>query len=119
MDRRPFGDRDGDGYVEYQRATDRGLVEPGLEGLVGRRPASPTAARPEPPIALCEVQGYVYAAFVARSHFADEHGDHELAEQLRDAGRDLKEAFNRDFWLEEQRLASPWASTRQARRSTR
>ena len=31
------------------------------------------------PIALCEVQGYVYAALVARSHCATEAGDHELA----------------------------------------
>ena len=32
-----YGDRDGDGFVEYQRATDRGPGQPGLEGLLGRR----------------------------------------------------------------------------------
>ena len=32
---------------------------------------------PKPPIALCEVQGYVYGAYLARAHFAWEHGDAE------------------------------------------
>ena len=51
---------------------------------------------------MCEVQGYVYAALVARSHFATEGGDTELAEQLRARAEALKAAFNRDFWLDEQ-----------------
>ena len=69
-----FGDRDGDGYVEYQRTSDRGLRQPGLEGL-GRR--SPLCRRPlaEPPIALAEVQGYTYGAYLARAFFAAEQGD--------------------------------------------
>jgi len=50
---------------------------------------------------MCEVQGYVYAALVARSHFATEGGDTELAEQLRARAEALKAAFNRDFWLDE------------------
>jgi glycogen debranching enzyme len=47
------------------------------------------------------VQGYVYAALVARSHFATEAGDHALAERLRKRAAALKENFNRDFWLPE------------------
>ena len=57
-----YGDRDGDGFVEYQRADRPRPAQPGLEGLLGRRSTSPTARSPRPPIALCEVQGYVYAA---------------------------------------------------------
>jgi glycogen debranching enzyme len=93
-----FGDKDGDGYVEYARASDRGLVNQGWkDSWDAIRYADGRLARP--PVAVCEVQGYVYAAFVARSHFATEAGDHALAERLRQRAEALKKAFNRDFWL--------------------
>lgn len=95
-----YGDRDGDGYVEYQRTSDRGLQNQGWKD-------SHDAARfadgrlAQSPIALCEVQGYVYAALVARSHCATEAGDHELAQRLRDRAHELKARFNRDFWVDD------------------
>ncbi len=93
-----FGDRDGDGYVEYQRATDRGLVNQGWkDSWDGVRFANGDVARA--PIALCEVQGYVYAAYLARAHFATEVGDTATAERYRTRAGELKAAFNRDFWL--------------------
>ena len=56
-----YGDRDGDGFVEYRRASDRGLVNQGWkDSFDGVTTASGRIA--EPPIALAEVQGYVYAA---------------------------------------------------------
>lgn len=95
-----FGDCDGDGYVEYRRATDGGLVNQGwkdswdairyFDGRLARAP-----------VALCEVQGYVYSAYLARAHFADEAGDLETAARFRAKAVDLKAAFNRDFWLED------------------
>ncbi|MEY2568464.1 MAG: hypothetical protein QOE35_2993 [Actinomycetota bacterium] len=95
-----YGDRDGDGYVEYKRATDRGLENQGwkdshdgirfLDGEVARAP-----------IALCEVQGYVYAAYLARAHFANELGDTETAGRYRSKAADLKRRFNEDFWVDE------------------
>ncbi len=94
-----FGDRDGDGYVEYQRTTDRGLQNQGWKD-------SWDAARfrdgrlGETPIALCEAQGYVYAALIARSHCATEAGDDDLAARLRERARELKRSFNRDFWVD-------------------
>jgi glycogen debranching enzyme len=95
-----FGDRDGDGYVEYQRTTDRGLQNQGWkDSWDAVRFADGTLA--QAPIALCEVQGYVYAALVARSHIATEHGDLDLATSLRARAVELKRAFNRDFWLDE------------------
>jgi glycogen debranching enzyme len=95
-----YGDRDGDGYVEYQRATDRGLVNQGWKDSAdGVRFAD--GELPRPPIALCEVQGYVYAAYLARAHFADESGDDEVAARFRARAAGLKAQFNRDFWLEE------------------
>ncbi|MGH9243425.1 MAG: amylo-alpha-1,6-glucosidase [Acidimicrobiales bacterium] len=95
-----YGDRDGDGYLEYQRITDRGRVHQGWKG-------SPDAVRTvdgqlgRPPIALAEVQAYVYAAYLARSHIAHGAGDVGIAGFWREKARALREAFNRDFWIEE------------------
>lgn len=95
-----FGDRDGDGYVEYRRSTPEGLFNQGWkDSWDGVRFAD--GRLPQPPIALCEVQAYVYAAYVARAHFAEEAGDAEVLETYRKKAQDLKEAFNRDFWLDE------------------
>ena len=95
-----FGDRDGDGYVEYQRASDRGLVNQGWkDSWDGVRFADGEVAKA--PIALCEVQGYVYGAYLARAHFANEVGDTATVERYRAKAADLKAAFNRDFWLED------------------
>jgi len=93
-----YGDRDGDGFVEYQRATDRGLPNQGWkDSFDGINFASGQPA--EPPIALAEVQGYVYAAYLARAHFAHEAGDVELARHWAAKATDLKRAFNEAFWL--------------------
>jgi glycogen debranching enzyme len=95
-----FGDRDGDGYVEYQRTSDRGLRNQGWKD-------SADAVRFEdgrladPPIALAEVQGYTYGAYLARAFFAAEQGDAALSTELRARAAALKTAFNRDFWLED------------------
>jgi glycogen debranching enzyme len=93
-----FGDKDGDGYVEYRRLSDRGLLHQGWKDSHDAiRFADGSVARP--PVALCEVQAYVYGAFLARAHFADEDGDAALAARYRSKAAALKEAFNRDFWL--------------------
>jgi glycogen debranching enzyme len=95
-----YGDADGDGYVEYHRATDTGLANQGWkDSWDGIRYADGRVA--EAPIALCEVQAYVYSAYLARAHFAFEAGDHELFEHYRVKAADLKAAFNRDFWVED------------------
>ncbi|MEO6121881.1 MAG: glycogen debranching N-terminal domain-containing protein [Acidimicrobiales bacterium] len=95
-----FGDKDGDGYVEYQRASDRGLVNQGWkDSWDGVRFADGTLAKA--PIALCEVQGYVYAAYLARAHFAAEAGDQATVDRYRERAATLKQRFNQDFWVEE------------------
>ena len=95
-----FGDRDGDGYVEYQRSSDRGLANQGWkDSWDAIRFADGRLARP--PIALCEIQGYVYAAYLARAHFADEAADRATAARFRARASELKDNFNRDFWLED------------------
>ncbi|HVE47826.1 MAG TPA: glycogen debranching N-terminal domain-containing protein [Acidimicrobiales bacterium] len=95
-----FGDRDGDGYVEYQRASDQGLYNQGWkDSWDGIRYADGGVAKP--PVALAEVQGYVYAAYLARAHFADEVSDKATVQRYRQKAAELKAAFNRDFWLED------------------
>ncbi|HVM53024.1 MAG TPA: glycogen debranching N-terminal domain-containing protein [Acidimicrobiales bacterium] len=95
-----FGDRDGDGYVEYERLSDEGLANQGwkdswdaIRFADGRLAGSP--------IALCEVQGYVYAAYVARAHFAREAEDEAAYERWAAKAAGLRQRFNEDFWLDE------------------
>ena len=57
-----FGDRDGDGFVEYARSNEKGLVQQGWKDSDDIEFSMPTAGSLPAPIALCEVQGYVYAA---------------------------------------------------------
>ena len=95
-----FGDKDGDGYIEYQRTSDRGLRNQGWKDSADAvRFADGRIA--DPPIALAEVQGYTYGAYLARAFFAAEQGDASLAADLRGRAAELKAAFNRDFWLED------------------
>ncbi len=95
-----YGDRDGDGFVEYKRATDRGLLHQGWKDSFDAVTfASGRAA--EPPIALCEVQGYVYAAYMGRAQLAAEAGDPLGVEHWTKRASSLKLAFNESFWLPE------------------
>jgi glycogen debranching enzyme len=94
------GDSDNDGYVEYHRATDRGLANQGWkDSWDGIRYADGRVA--QAPIALCEVQAYVYSAYLARAHFAREVGDELTFDRYKAKATRLKADFNRDFWLED------------------
>jgi glycogen debranching enzyme len=94
------GDRDGDGFVEYHRATDRGLINQGWkDSFDGINDSAGRTA--EPPIALCEVQGYQYAALLARAELAQGFGDATTAARLRDRAETLRGKFLEAFWLPE------------------
>src|SRR6202034_3764142 len=91
-----YGDRDGDGFVEYQRSTGRGLANQGWkDSFDGVNFANGRLAAP--PIALCEVEGYVYAAFLARAELARGLGDGETAATYSARASRLKLAFNERF----------------------
>jgi glycogen debranching enzyme len=95
-----YGDRDGDGLVEYQRSTDRGLLHQGWKDSAdGINFADGTPA--EPPIALVEVQAYVYAAYMARAELAAWQQDSESSRYWRDQARAMKRRINERFWLSE------------------
>ena len=93
-----YGDKDGDGFVEYQRLNERGLINQGWkDSWDGVNFADGTLA--EPPIALCEVQAYVYDAYMARAWMAFDAGDAALGTELTERAERLKEQFNERFWL--------------------
>lgn len=95
-----FGDVDGDGYIEYQRKTDHGLANQGWkDSWDGIQFADGTI--PQAPIALAEVQGYAYAAYLAWAYFLDELGRGEESGEWRNRAAELKRRFNEDFWLED------------------
>ncbi|MFN8522432.1 MAG: glycogen debranching N-terminal domain-containing protein [Chloroflexota bacterium] len=96
-----FGDLDGDGYVEYLTRSKHGVRHQGWKDSRGAiLHADGTEA--VQPIALVEVQGYVYAAWLAMSGLYERLGDAARARDLRDRARDLKLRFNRDWWLDDE-----------------
>jgi glycogen debranching enzyme len=93
-----YGDRDGDGFLEYQRATDRGLINQGWkDSWDGINDAAGHMA--EAPVALAEVQGYAYAAWLARAELAEAFGDPQRAEACRQHASKLRQRFAEEFWL--------------------
>jgi glycogen debranching enzyme len=96
-----YGDSDGDGFIEYKRKTDLGLENQCWkdswnsvlfsDGTVAKAPR-----------ALCEIQGYAYDAKVRTARLARNIlNDKTLAEKLEKEAKQLKERFNKDFWIPE------------------
>jgi glycogen debranching enzyme len=92
-----WGDRDGDGFVEYQRRSPAGLVNHGWKDSHDSVVHADGTLAPGP-IALVEVQGYVYAAKVGIARVYDALGDTERAATLRAEADALRVAFNEAFW---------------------
>ncbi len=94
-----YGDRDGDGFIEYQRA-DKGLVNQGWKDSQDSIfHADGTLAKA--PIALCEVQGYAYAARLHAAALANALGEKMRAAALLGEAVLLREHFAKAFWCEE------------------
>src|SRR5437764_12324171 len=95
-----YGDRNGDGYVEYSRRN----TETGLENQCWKDSwnsilfADGTLSRL--PRATCEIQGYVYDAKMRCARLARSFWQNpELANRLEQEAAELKRRFNQDFWL--------------------
>ncbi|MBX6324913.1 MAG: amylo-alpha-1,6-glucosidase [Chthoniobacterales bacterium] len=95
-----YGDLDGDGFVEYSRASRHGLIHQGWKDSHDAIFHSDGSAA-EGPIALCEVQGYVYAAKLAAAELADLLGDRGRAAKLTQQAQELARRFEETFWCEE------------------
>ena len=95
-----FGDIDGDGLVEYARTSERGLVNQGWKDS-GDGVPFPDGRLPEPPIALVEVQGYVYDAKVRMAAVLRHAGEREAAQRLDLEAELLRKRVIEQFWLED------------------
>jgi len=99
-----FGDRDGDGYIEYERKTKLGLENQCWKDswnsiLFHDGTLAPT------PRATCELQGYAYDARLRCARLAREiWKDEALAVKLETQAADLKRRFNQDFWIPDRRF---------------
>jgi glycogen debranching enzyme len=95
-----YGDLDGDGFVEYQRHTEQGLTNQGWKDSSDSIPhADGRLARG--PIALVEVQAYVYGAKREIADVARALGENALAQELESQAQDLQQRFEAAFWSAE------------------
>jgi glycogen debranching enzyme len=93
-----YGDLDDDGFVEYQRRSPKGLANQGWkdswdaimhhDGEVAKSP-----------IALCEVQGYVYEAKYRMASLMRSFGDIKTADRLKKESAEMARRFEKAFWM--------------------
>ncbi len=95
-----FGDVDGDGFVEYTRHSSKGLVQQGWKDS-NDSIFHDDGRIADPPIALCEVQGYVYAAKLAAAKIARVLGDVNRCCELELQAETLRTKFEEQFWCED------------------
>ena len=95
-----FGDSDGDGFVEYAPSARGGLRNQGWKDSDDAIFHS-DGTFPEGPIAVCEVQAYVFAAKRAAANLAQVLKNDALAEKLKDQAEKLRRRFEQTFWCEE------------------
>jgi glycogen debranching enzyme len=92
-----YGDVDGDGLVEYAAHSDRGLIQQGWKDS-NDSIFHADGSLAEPPIALCEVQGYVYAAKLAAARLSAALEDTKASSTLETEASDLRAKFEEAFW---------------------
>jgi glycogen debranching enzyme len=93
-----YGDMDGDGFVEYMRRSPKGLVNQGWkDSWDGNMHRDGRVARP--PIALAEVQGYVYDAKYRMASLLRSFGDTTMADKLKRDAAELARRFEKAFWM--------------------
>ncbi len=95
-----YGDRDGDGYVEYRTRNPKGGLRNQCWKDSWNSILFADGRLAEPPIATCEIQGYVFDAKRRCARLAEEvWGDPGLARELREGAEALRRRFEQDFWL--------------------
>jgi glycogen debranching enzyme len=93
-----FGDQDGDGFIEYQRRSPGGLDNQGWKDSWDSV-VHADGSLAKGPIALVEVQGYVYLAKVRIADVYEALGMPDMAARLRTEAEALKSAFNEAYWM--------------------
>lgn len=95
-----FGDRDGDGFVEYARSNEQGLINQGWKD--SHDAIFHTDGQDPPgPIALCEVQGYVFAAKSNAALMARKLGLDDIAARLANDAERMRVNFEAAFWCDD------------------
>ena len=93
-----YGDLDGDGFIEYSRRSPKGLTNQGWkdswDAIIHR-----DGEMARPPIALCEVQGYVYEAKYRMASLMRSFGDIHLADKLKRQAAEMAKRFEKAFWM--------------------
>jgi glycogen debranching enzyme len=95
-----YGDSDGDGFVEYARSSPKGLIHQGWKDSWDSVSHS-DGVLAQGPIALCEVQGYAYAARIAGAAIATVLARRKRARTLMARAEALKEKFQTEFWCDD------------------
>jgi glycogen debranching enzyme len=95
-----YGDLDNDGFYEYQYKGANGLMNQGWKDSADCI-SYENGELVIHPVALCEVQGYVYDAKLWSSMLAARLGEQKLAVKLRNEADDLKKRFHKSFWNDE------------------
>jgi glycogen debranching enzyme len=95
-----YGDHDGDGYLDYVGRYEHGLVNQGWKDA-GNSIVHADGTLPDPPIALVEVQGYLYRAWRDTARLLRQLGEDRRAGALEARAAELAERFDRDFWSDE------------------
>ena len=95
-----FGDGDRDGFVEYERAAESGLANQGWKDSFDAI-FDQDGNLAQGPIALCEVQGYVFAAKRHASKLARALGEEGEGERLSGEAEFLRQRFENEFWCED------------------
>ena len=97
-----YGDRDGDGFVEYQTRSPAGILNQGWkdsrDAIVHADGTMATGA-----IALVEVQGYVYMAKLRAADVFDALADFRTAARLREEADELRRRFHEAYWMPDER----------------
>lgn len=94
-----YGDLDGDGFVEYAKKSDKGLINQGWKDSHDSV-FHDDGTLAQGPIALCEVQAYVYDAKIRAAELAKELGYFDKSNDLYTQAEELKEKFIKAFWSE-------------------
>jgi glycogen debranching enzyme len=95
-----YGDADGDGFLEYRRRRDSGLINQGWKDS-GDAVFHADGRLAEAPIALCEVQGYAYLALTMAARMAEARGEPDLVRKFATRAQTLRERFETQFWDDE------------------
>jgi glycogen debranching enzyme len=95
-----YGDLDGDGFQEYQTRSKQGYENMGWKDS-GDACVYPDGTPVRQPKALCELQGYVFDAWMRMAEVFDALGEQQRASMLRNKAADLRTRFEQRFWCED------------------